>query len=115
MEPNTFNGQSLGFLAIIVSIAGTIFSSMMAARRNPPIDAQFATKAELAQMKGELSGQASAIRAELTRDIREVFNRMEIFTQDINTAAERRHEALRKDITELAVKIERVDGRTTHY
>jgi len=115
MEPNSFNGQSLGFMAIIVSIGGTIFSAMMAARRNPPLDAQFATKNELAQMKGEISGQASSIRTELTMDIREIFKRLEIITQDLNTAAERRNESLRKDITDLAVKLERVDSRTIHH
>lgn len=115
MDPNAFNGQSLAFVSLMVSIASGIYAMIMSSRRNPPIDAQFATKSELAQMKGEISGQASAIRTELTLDIRRIFERMDVFSQDINAAAERRNEALRKDITELAVKIERVDSRTIHH
>ena len=48
-------------------------------------------------------------------DIREIFKRLETINHDINAAAERRNEALRNDITELAVKIERVDTRTIHH
>lgn len=115
MDQQLFNGQGLAFVSLIVSISSGVFAMIMAGRRTPTIDAQFATKAELAQMKGEISGQASAIRTELTLEMREIFKRVENITHDINSAAERRNEALRKDITDLALKIERVDTRTIHH
>ena len=107
-----FNGQLLAGVAVLVSLACGVLNIFVSGRRNPPIDAQFATKAELASIKGELSGQTMALRAELNTDIRRIFERLDTLSIDLNQAGEHRTEQLREYIQTLAVQIARVDART---
>lgn len=107
-----FNGQLLAALAVLFSMVSNGVTIFLSGRRNPPIDAQFATKAELASIKGELSGQTMALRAELNTDIRRIFERLDTLSIDLNQAGEHRTEQLREYIQTLAVQIARVDART---
>ena len=104
-----FNGQLLVGLAALVSLAVGVVNIVMSGRRNPPIDAQFATKEELASIKGELAGQTMALRSELNADIRRIFERMDALTIELNKAGEHRTDQIRDYIQTLAVKLARVE------
>lgn len=107
MNPDPlFTAQAIAFIAMAISLANGVVSL----RRRPPIEAEFSTKAEVAHVKGELAGQLTDLRTELTAQIVRIHERIDEASATLNSQDERRTDHLRNDIRNLAVSLARIEG-----
>lgn len=113
-----FTGQLVTGLA---SLAALVVAGVTLFRRNPPVDATFATKAELEKVRQEIAterldhkGEIASLRAKIDDDFKDLSEKLTEQFTELNTSSERRSAELHKRITQLATGLARVDERTTH-
>lgn len=114
-----FNGNALAYTAIIVSIVGTvaviIFGIIGIARRQPSVDAQFATKQELGELKGEIRENLTNLRSELREDFKSLADKLDERLPELSTDNERRAVLLHNRLNEHENRIARLEGRANPH